>query len=279
MSGQPWSDDVRPVKDGPITYAPPPDNRGKGCLLACLIVSGLLALGTIVLVVVAIFAVRSFINSTIDQYTDPTPLNIPVVTLPEEEMKALKERVQEFEDFLREPGDEGRTLTLTADELNALLAEDADLRGKVRVDIEDDRIKGTVSVPLSSLGRLVRGRFLNGEATIRVTWEDDLLDVRLEELLVRGQRIPEEFMAELKAKNLAEDQDPEQARRLQGLERIEVKEGKITLVAKPRSQRKDLDAPKTKKAPEAEEAPKTEEAPKAEEAPKTSEPEKTESPP
>ena len=101
---------------------------------------------------------------------------LPVTKLPEAELKALKDRVQDF----KKAAEEGRaeTLTLTSDELNALLESEPQFAGKFALTIDQDKLKGQMSYPfdLPHFGR----RYVNGKATFRVRLEDGILQVYVE---------------------------------------------------------------------------------------------------
>lgn len=275
MSQQPWFDqEVGPPKEPPVSYEPP--RRGLGCWWTCLIVAVVALVVAVAAATLIALGVRRFIRSTIDQYTDPTPIAIEVVELPEDQLTALQDRVQAFEDILRDPDEQAATLTLNSDELNGLINADPEARGKVHLEILDDKIRGKASVPLSSFGSLLKGRYFNGEVTFRLAWENDQLDVRIDEALFKGQPLPEEIQAELKDKNLLEDQDVEQLKRLRGLEKIVVKDGTITLIAKPRSQRADLKPPAEEPTPKQDGQPPE---PRGESTPKEEEGKPSEPPP
>src|SRR5262249_46295257 len=110
------------------------------------------------------------------------------------------------------------------------------LKEKVFVTIERDKLKGQVSIPLEFLGLpMFRGRYLNGEAELKVSLNNGLLLVTLESFEVNGQRPPEEFLANLRQQNWAQDayKNPKNAEFLRKLESIEIKDGKI--IIKPRA--------------------------------------------
>ena len=77
-----------------------------------------------------------------------------------------------------------------------------------------NEVKGLVSIPLSGLGWLGKGRYLNGDATFKVSLENGVLMVTAEQIQVKGVPIPESVMSQLRSENLAQDayKDPETCR-------------------------------------------------------------------
>src|SRR5262249_48590528 len=121
------------------------------------------------------------------------------------------------------------------------------------VTIEGDKVKSQVSIPLENLSAalekvgigFLRGRYLNGEAELKASLRDGLLLVTLESFEVNGQRPPEEFLANLRQQNLAEDayKDAKNAQQIRKLESIEIKDGKIIIKPRPKDQEAGASAP------------------------------------
>ena len=122
----------------------------------------------------------------------PRRESCPRSRCPPRRRKTLEERVKAFRTALEE-GKPTEPLVLTSDEINALIeARTAELKGKVYVTIEGDKLKGQVSIPLSdfpSFG-LTRGRYLNGEAEFKVSLQDGILLVTLDSIEVNGKHRP-----------------------------------------------------------------------------------------
>ena len=70
--------------------------------------------------------------------------------MPAEQRQVLKDRVEAFRKAV-EAGTPTEPLVLTSDDLNALIEENPDLKGKIYVKIEGDEVKGQVSIPLDKL--------------------------------------------------------------------------------------------------------------------------------
>jgi hypothetical protein len=171
----------------------------------------------------------------VDQYTATAPRELPKVEMPAEKRQSVKDRFEAFRRAL-DAGTATEPLILTSDDVNALIDEEPNWKGKIYVSIEKDKVKGQVSIPLEFLALpMFRGRYLNGEAELKISLKDGLLLMTLESFEVNGQRPPEQFLANFRQQNLLEDayKNPQNAHRIRSLESIEVKDGKI--IIKPRT--------------------------------------------
>jgi len=109
------------------------------------------------------------------------------------------------------------------------------LRGRLHVTIEGDELKGRLSLPLDAVNaRVLKGRYLNGTATLKVKFEDGMLDVHTESLLVKGKPVPNALMSKIRQQNLARDamSDLNTATLIQSLESVVVTNGTVTLTPK-----------------------------------------------
>jgi hypothetical protein len=225
--------------------APPPaqpaaKQRGcffYGCLTALLL--------TVLFCVSAFFVARYALNRFIavaEQYTETTPMTLPKVELSAADYDQLDKRITAFRDALNAP-EAVAPLVLSGEEINALIAKNPgwkDLKGKLYVTIDQDRIKGQVSIPLADVaGRIpglsrLKGRYLNGSAAFNVSLANGALAVTLKSLEAKGQSPPPQVMTQLQAVNFAQNaaQNPKTAEMIGKLESIEVKDGKITLKVK-----------------------------------------------
>ncbi len=221
----------------------------RGCLFyGCI---GVLVVGALVGALLAILSVVAyrFSSRMVERYTATAPDPVPVVKLPEPRIQSIEERVNAFEDAA-EAGD-AATLNLTAEELNALIARDPNLRGRVAVDIEGDLMQGQLSFPLEELGLPniilggLKGRYLNGMATFTPTLNPDgTIGVQIDDLTVKGQPVPDEFLKKLNEPGSAIrfdlDETGNKSRALRRLKEIEVRDGRLIL--KTRSADDDADA-------------------------------------
>ena len=130
-------------------------------------------------------------------------------------------------------------LILTGEDLNALVEDTPELKGRVYFTIEEGKIKGQVSIPLSTFMDIgmTRGRYLNGEAEFKASLSDGVLVVTLDSIEVNGKRPPEEAMSNIRQQNLAKDayKDPDNAEMIRRFESIEIKDGKLIITPRPKA--------------------------------------------
>ena len=209
----------------------PPEKKPRGCFFyGCLISS--IAVGLLVLLMVGGgIATYFYVKKQVVAYTDEEPAELPVVEATEEELAEIKARVEGMEKAAKE-GAKPADLVLTAGEINALITENADFKGKVYVTIEDGQLTGDVSIPLEELpvpgGK---GRYFNASATLEVDFEDGVLVVKLVDATVKGEPLPGQFIDAMKDQNLAQDlyKDEKNVKFLRQFEQIELRDDKLIL--------------------------------------------------
>jgi hypothetical protein len=185
----------------------------------------------LILMAVGAFFGYRLVSKLVDEYTSTTPRELPKVEMPAEERQAIKDRVESFRKAV-EAGTPTEPLVLTSDDLNGLIDDNPDLKGKFYVKIAGDQVKGEVSLPLERIGlSLVKGRYLNGEADFKASLSDGVLFVTLDSIEVNGQKPPENIMEGIRKENLAKDayKDEKNASLMRKLESLEIKDGKIIL--------------------------------------------------
>lgn len=217
-----------------------PIRKGRGCCFYGCFGSAIVVL---VVAIAAILGVRHFVHRAIIKYSDIAPASLPKVEASPSEVKEVQERVAAFKKAI----DSGRPVEpLDLDEraLNLLLANSPELKGmsdKVHISIEDNQIKSQISLPLDQLPLFrAPGRYLNGSAALKVSLENGVLVVTINSIEVKGEQLPEHIMAGLRTQNLARDiyGDTRTADIMRRLEKIDVKDGKITIrAASPESER------------------------------------------
>lgn len=216
-------------EDNAFTAEPREKKKGMGCLFwGCLITFLLIVLLVVGLGLAAYFGLKGVIN----QYTSDTPAEIPVVELAEEEMAELTGRFEAYKEAIE--GDQPlESIELTAEELNALIALDEEMKGRVHVTIENGLVGGEVSIPTDMFPG-GGGRFFNATAEFEVGMLGDRLMVTVADATVNGEPLPGPFLEGLKGENLAKDayNDPDTAAVLNKFESIEVVGDKIILTPK-----------------------------------------------
>lgn len=209
----------------------PEKSRGSG--KSCLLYGCLFSFLAIVVLIVVVGVVGwRFVSGQVEKYTADAPAELPTVNLSEEEVAAIQERVDTFNEQL-EQGESPEDLVLTADEINALIAKEEDLNGRVYVTIQDGQVAGDVSIPTDAIPG-GKGRYFNASAAFDVQLNDGWLVVTLVSAEVKGEPVPDEFLQAMANKNLAEDlyDNPEVAETLRRFDSIEIGDGRIILRAK-----------------------------------------------
>jgi len=220
----------------PPAYAEPP--RQHGCFFYGCIIASILSLLLLIAVGVLLYMGYRMLGRAIEEYTATTPRELPKVEMPAEQRKSVDDRWAAFRKALDE-GKPTEPLVLNSDEINVLIEDQEDLKdlkGLVYVSIDQDKLKGQISIPLEKFVDvgLTRGRYLNGEAEIKASIANDVLVVTLESIEVNGKTMPPDAMAQLRGQNIVQDayKDPKKAAFLRKLESVEIKDGKLTIRAK-----------------------------------------------
>jgi hypothetical protein len=204
----------------------------KYLLIGCLSVFVLLIIGGIA----AYYGIKRAFTGLVDNYTDTQPRELMQIAMAETDVQSVIERADKFKAAVKE-GKATDPLVLSGDDINALIQHHSDLKdvaGKAYVTIEDDRIRGEISVPLEKITSMMEGRYLNGSAEFTINLVDGRLLVFLESLEVRGKPVPEEFMKKIRSENLAKEaqSDPEIVSIINGLKSIDVADGYLTIIPK-----------------------------------------------
>jgi len=209
---------------------PPKPRRGCG-FYGC--ITGVVLL---VMMLGALLLGWHYVKKLVVRFTDSKPMELPALQMSPAEMAQAKERFESFQQAVREHH-ATKPLTLTADELNAMIASGGEqgLKGKIHISLEGDQLKGELSVPLQDMGlSMFKSRYLNGIATFNLSFRDGRLSVTPQTIQVRGEPLPEIYLREIRKQNLASSltNDPAAAEVLNGLEEIQVKDGKLLIAPK-----------------------------------------------
>ncbi len=165
-----------------------------------------------------------YLRNQMARFLDTTPAPIETVEISPAERDRLQQRLAAFKEAM-DSQKIPRELALTARDLNALIAETPELKGKVFAMIDNGRIKGRISLPLKDKGPLkLKGKYLNGIATFNASLEDGTLNVTIEQVEVKGQPLPGWILSKVRAYNLAQglQSDPRSAQTIQNLESLRV---------------------------------------------------------
>lgn len=160
------------------------------------------------------------------------------VTLGEQEQQQLdqKLRVLSGEDDpdavplapeVYEETDEARILRFTERELNALIARDPGLAGRVALRLTPGQVSTRVRVDVPEDIPLLGGRVLNVRSGVRFETEGEQLSARLVGVSVAGVPLPDAWLGGLKDEDLLAMEPFRHLRA--GIEAIEVSEGELSL--------------------------------------------------
>lgn len=192
-------------------------------LLLVIVIGGLLGL----------YYARKMFND----FTDAQPMPLPQVQMSRAEIDQVEQRLEAFRQALR-TGKPTVPLTLSADEINALVANNPDfnaLKDKFYVTISGNQLNGQLSMPMESAGlSIFRGRYFNGTGTFSVSLHNGRMRLSALSLIVKGKPVLEVYMDEIRKHNLAEsiNRQPRAAAALERLQDIRVKDGKLIIVPK-----------------------------------------------
>jgi hypothetical protein len=177
----------------------PPRRKGMGCFArGCLI----LLVFAIVLVIAcfagmywglhrhsALFYGSYWLAKTRSIAQAPTP--VPEFSAAERQVQNIRERWQEFEQKTR--AGQPAAIELSADDINALVQEGDETRGKVFASIEGNQLRLQTSVPIGGfLGR--PGYYFNGDVTIELNGTQLLDNPQLSRITINGEQVPTDFL-------------------------------------------------------------------------------------
>lgn len=190
----------------------------------------------LIIVIAGLIGLR-YAKKMVTDFTDSAPTSIPAVKLTPAEIEQLRKRIEDFRQAVR-ASRPAEPLTLTADEINALIATDSDLepfKDKVYVTIEGEQLKGRLSVAMADIGLAAfRGRYLNGAGTLKLAVHNGLLFLTVQTLEVKGKPVPEVYMQKVRMQNLAQNlnSDPRASAALDRIQDIQIKDGKVVIISK-----------------------------------------------
>jgi hypothetical protein len=215
----------------------PPKPR-RGCFFYGCITGLVLLVLLLVALLLGIHYGMKKVSVLVNEYTDTTPMTLPTVQMAQADIDKLKQRWQAFEEAVRTQRPVA-PLVLTADEINALIASGPDkqlMKGKFYVRLDENRVKAELSLPLQGLltWKMVKGRYLNGSGTFNVSLQNGVLFVAPQTIEVKGKPVPEMYMQGMRKQNFAQGfaNEPNATAVLQGLQDIQVKDGKLIIVPK-----------------------------------------------
>ncbi|MBU4198809.1 MAG: hypothetical protein KKG09_04155 [Verrucomicrobia bacterium] len=220
--------DTNPV----LPPVPKRGGMGKWLGIGCVVVIVILIIGSIL----AYAFVKMLVTGLVNQYTDTQPRNLPQLVISEAQGRAICARVDAFQAALQ-AGQPAEPLVLTANDINALIQYHPKwkaMAGVINVTLDNNKIRGEVSIPLEKITQKAKGRYLNGTGVFTIQLMDGRLLIFLDALEVKGKPVPEEFMKPLRSENLAKDAntDEKSSAAIAKFESITVQNGQIRIVPK-----------------------------------------------
>jgi hypothetical protein len=154
-----------------------------------------------------------------------TPVAIPQFTASDAQIQSVHERCEDFEQRAR--AGQPAELELTPDDINTLVATNQDLRGKVFVSIDGERLRCQASVPLGEfIGR--SGYYFNGDIAVDLKGVESMENPQLKGITVNAEPVPTDLLNwKYRSKRLRDYLAD--YRNESGVGTIEVRDGKLIL--------------------------------------------------
>ena len=119
------------------------------------------------------------------------PMPVPGLTDSDQQIQAVQERWQDFEQKTR--AGQPAEIELSADDINGLIAASDDMHGKVFASIEGNQLRLQTSVPIGGFfGR--PGYYFNGDVTIELNGAQSLENPQFRRITVNGEQVPTDFL-------------------------------------------------------------------------------------
>ena len=166
----------------------PPPQRGMGCLAkGCLILTAIFVIFLIAVIGGTIYGVRYLRGN----YFPATSVQLPPNRATEHEQELARDKWYSFERAAR--SDLPAHIEMTADELNALIASEPDLRNKAYVSIDGNVGHLQVSIPLAEVA-LLKGHYVNGECVVQSSVSGNPASVRITSVVINGRSVPDDAL-------------------------------------------------------------------------------------
>jgi len=207
---------------------------GHGCLFW----GGIIAAILFLFLLLAAYGTFRYFKHLVVEYTDTKPLPAPVVQLSGAEITNLQQRIHGFDQAIKndkpvEP------LSLSADEVNALIAKEAKSNAspaRLYFSFNSNQVQAQLSLPTDGTGvRMLKGRYFNGSGEFAVSLQNGRLNVNVKSLSVKGRPLPENFMVQIRMQNFADawTNDVNFNQAIANLEEIKIENNKLIVIPKP----------------------------------------------
>jgi hypothetical protein len=194
-----------------------------------LIVLGIFIFGVLAVVGGGIWYVRSLTL----RYTTTTRLELPVVELEPAEQAEARATFQKLKTAFDQKSP--LTVRLTPRQINGMLAVAGNgqpLRGKALVELRDGKCWVRTSVPMPADGpSWLRGRFVNGEFSLRPQVSPSGLEIHIEDAIVNGESLPPTLLEAFRKEDLMKQAiaNPDAAPYARQLSRVELSDDTIAI--------------------------------------------------
>jgi|ERR1051325_1737792 len=181
------------------TWVEAPPRRGLGC-------SGRGCLILLVFVIVLVIACFAGMYWGLHRYSAlfygnywlakthsvaEAPTAVPQFNGSDQQIQRVRERWQDFEQKAR--AGQPAEIELSADDINALIATNEEIRGKVFVSIEANQLRLQMSLPIGEI--LSRpGHYFNGDVLIEIDGAQSPDSPRFSRLSVNGEQLPADLL-------------------------------------------------------------------------------------
>jgi hypothetical protein len=117
---------------------------------------------------------------------------IPGFTASDAQIQSVHERCEDFEQKAR--AGQPAELELTSDDINTLISTNQDMRGKIFVSIDGDRLRCQASVPL---GEIIpwSGYYFNGDIAVELKSAESLENLQLSRISVNNETVPPDLLS------------------------------------------------------------------------------------
>ena len=212
----------------------------KGCFYYGCITAVVLSLIAIVSIYIGVnYAVKTM-REYVENYTESSPIEFEEDKLSYEEFQVIRGKLKNFFSSL-ESGtltESEKQIKISVDQINSLIAREKELeefRDKLRIDIQNGKLIGKVSLDLGELGIPgLKGKYINGKGRFKIGIEKGELIVIPEDLKVGGKDLPEALRNGIKNKNIATNTNEKSKNKklINKLSRIEIEDNMIVIEAK-----------------------------------------------
>jgi hypothetical protein len=188
------------------------DSKNRGCFFYGCLTAALVVIGV---VIGLYFGTRKAIKSVVASYTFSTPASVPQLKMSDAEKKQIAAKIEEE---AKHSLKSSAPLTLNETKLNVLLEESPELQKfsrQIYLKPAGTNLEAQLSLPLdelkswqqlsAKLGPSLKGRYLNGTATLAVAVTNGVLNVHLKDFVVKGKSLPSTFTSVMEPQNLAAD--------------------------------------------------------------------------